>query len=67
MGRLSFRRPAVGKEKEPSASWREGVVDLSTNALVVLQFTGRKLGPSGVARLVEPRDVHFSARLPTGL
>lgn len=54
MGRLSFR-PAIYKEKEPSAGWREAVVDSTTEALMVVQFAGRRLGPSAVARLVEPR------------
>lgn len=38
----------------------------TTEALLVVQFTGRKLGPSGVAKLAEPRGAHGSARLPKG-
>lgn len=57
---MSFR-PAIGKEKEPSASWREGGVDLTTE---VHASAVHWLDPSGVTKLVEPRDVHGSARLP---
>ena len=59
-GGLSFR-PAIGKEKELSASWREGGVDLTTE---VHASAVHWLDPSGVAKLVEPRDVHCSVRLP---
>lgn len=57
---LSFK-PAICKEKETSASWREGGVDLTTK---VHASTVHWLDPLGVAKLVEPRDVHCSARLP---
>lgn len=58
MGRLSI--------KSAMASQREGVVDLTTEAFVVVQLTGWNLDSLGVNKVGRIQGCYCSARLPKG-